>query len=41
MSDKETTKEEKPVNPIRNRRDYGDNFLDRLADLILPEKDDK
>ena len=40
MKEKEQ-KEEKAINPIRNRRDYGGNFLERLADLILKEKEDK
>lgn len=39
MEDKEQ-KEEKAINPIRNRRDYGGNFLERLADLILSEKEE-
>lgn len=41
MDDKQTDKEDKPVvNPIRNRRDYGGNFLERLADSILTEKEE-
>jgi len=38
MEDKQ--QEEKAINPIRSRRDYGGNFLDRLADMILSEKED-
>jgi hypothetical protein len=38
MEDKQ--QEEKAVNPIRSRRDYGQNFLDVLADKILSEKEE-
>ena len=38
MEDKET--EKKPiVNPIRNTRDYGMNFLDTITSKLIEESD--